>query len=748
MNKKNHNQNQRKRNGISAILCLSVILISVILFGQCTAPSREQSYQGLSTEEKEQLTAMTDYLNEIDKIVMSNRQQLDKVSINNSDMEKSLSSIEKKLLSIQENITNANYELTLHYETYSSNASQTMNESLSAILTEQQEVMNQITNTKKEIEEILKEIGLNAEKNHSDTLDRILTLQTSLKKVESSLKKYYSNLDNSIEELHEELEKNNNTLLETLYQIEAGLKTAIDEHLTAIELKIDKNLISLMQELDSLHKQVKEAEKSVSSLLNMMSADAEARQDEIRTAFTGIEKLIMQIASDFKAVHGETKTLIVKLQNSEDENHKETLNVLNAMESNMNENSLQNLNKITESLQFIQDRFDTSMNSIKNEMSQNFDFLNTELSNGLSSFNGSITQKIDNLDLSMTEKYDAISNMILSGNGDLQEYIREQFGLSNTEIKEYTQNVINTSDEEMRNHIQNTVDTSDFNMQEYIQNAVNGINENLEQVFMYVSSGKKELASALTDKGIDTDANAKFQLMATNVRKIGERSDVTAGALLEGFTAYVGNGYITGNMKNQGSVSASLNCGQSYNIPAGYHSGSGKITANSLASQTPATATAENLSQGKTGWVNGKLITGTGADVNTAYNKGYADGMQDALNGADISYTYHQHTGNEQGGGCYTNPVYHTHSSDCNITVQCDCPRYSQGEFLGNHAIDGWPMWRCQNCGDGNWKHSDGRCNEMKEKVSCGKTESSIESYSLGCGKTESTIESATIVFP
>ena len=42
----------------------------------------------------------------------------------------------------------------------------------------------------------------------------------------------------------------------------------------------------------------------------------------------------------------------------------------------------------------------------------------------------------------------------------------------------------------------------------------------------------------------------------------------------------------TGGMANRGAVSQALNAGGSYTIPAGYHNGAGKVTANSLASQT------------------------------------------------------------------------------------------------------------------------------------------------------------------
>lgn len=68
---------------------------------------------------------------------------------------------------------------------------------------------------------------------------------------------------------------------------------------------------------------------------------------------------------------------------------------------------------------------------------------------------------------------------------------------------------------------------------------------------------------------------------------------------------------IAGTMANQGAKTAALNCGGSYTIPKGYHNGSGKVTANSLASQTQATAAANKITKGYTAWVNGNKVTGT-----------------------------------------------------------------------------------------------------------------------------------------
>ena len=66
-----------------------------------------------------------------------------------------------------------------------------------------------------------------------------------------------------------------------------------------------------------------------------------------------------------------------------------------------------------------------------------------------------------------------------------------------------------------------------------------------------------------------------------------------------------------GTMPDNGTTAnTSLNCGDSFTVKKGYHAADFAVSANSLASQTSATATSAYIYTGKTAWVNGSLVTG------------------------------------------------------------------------------------------------------------------------------------------
>lgn len=112
-------------------------------------------------------------------------------------------------------------------------------------------------------------------------------------------------------------------------------------------------------------------------------------------------------------------------------------------------------------------------------------------------------------------------------------------------------------------------------------------------------------------KGKTAGVKGSDEPVAGTLELTGDAADST---VLSGKTYYNTDAKTkrTGTMANQGAKTAALNCGGSYTIPAGYHNGAGKVTANSLASQTGgATAEDKYVYTGKTYWKDGVKRTGS-----------------------------------------------------------------------------------------------------------------------------------------
>ena len=128
------------------------------------------------------------------------------------------------------------------------------------------------------------------------------------------------------------------------------------------------------------------------------------------------------------------------------------------------------------------------------------------------------------------------------------------------------------------------------------------------------------LGNTITSGGLKAGIPYTLVYNGTNfiLQGKGGGGNVTADKILNGYTATVDTGQVTGTMPNIGAQTGSVNAGGSITISKGYHDGTGKITGNSLASQTSATATASQILAGYTAWVNGVLLNGGMANKDNA----------------------------------------------------------------------------------------------------------------------------------
>jgi|GEM_PF-3407086 len=181
----------------------------------------------------------------------------------------------------------------------------------------------------------------------------------------------------------------------------------------------------------------------------------------------------------------------------------------------------------------------------------------------------------------------------------------------------------------------------------------------ISELFTNVSDGKALIASAITDKGVPTDANDSFAEMAGNIEGIHVGPDTsdataTAGDILASKTAYGAAGTkltgmlsLTGNaddsdvlitktyyasdaktkrigsMVNRGSITITPSSSDQI-IPAGYHNGGGKVSgvvvpaANVLTGTTIAGTTGTMINRGAM-----KIVPGaTSISIPQGYHNG------------------------------------------------------------------------------------------------------------------------------
>ena len=483
---------------IAFALILLVAIIFIIFF--CNSKKQEKTQQALFKEEQEQLTDMTVYLDEIAEIVDTNREHLAEAALSQSEATQTLTELSEALTVLEKDLTRIESQIERQKESQI-----TENSKVTAALTElsenQTKIQEQIAATNTAITAILSNLREENGSLFSTAFEKLETLQADFSKMQEDTKSYYDSLTGLITLLQEENDTQYKELTETLLAAQEELSTLIENRFASLQLQLDEDFSALMERLDALHEQITAAETSITDLLLLIEGNNEERQEEIRTAFVNINTAMEQIRADYSNAHMQIQQLIQKLQETEDANHKETLSALTTMESNMTESSLENLNRITNSLQTMEDNFSSSMNKMQNEFSQSFSNLNTDIDKNLSQYNSSMTEQLNQLSTNITNQYQNLTT---------------------------------------------TINNYDSNQQESFNNLISYINQKLQQVFQYVSSGKKKLASALLTKGVSIREDATFEEIYQAILSISQKL-VIGVQQLPGTISYDYHYHVDGN---------------------------------------------------------------------------------------------------------------------------------------------------------------------------------------------------------
>lgn len=113
-----------------------------------------------------------------------------------------------------------------------------------------------------------------------------------------------------------------------------------------------------------------------------------------------------------------------------------------------------------------------------------------------------------------------------------------------------------------------------------------GINDNnftatnvegaLNELFINVSNGKSQIASAITDMGQTASGGDTFTALGTKIKAISTDANAGIGDVLSGKTFYQGGSKKSGTMPNRGAITITPST-KNQSILNGYHSGSGYV---------------------------------------------------------------------------------------------------------------------------------------------------------------------------
>lgn len=455
------------------ILIMAFVLFVVIAFALLLngLERRGKEQQALSMEEREQLTDMTEYLDEIDEIVTMNQEHLAEATLFQADTETVLDTFQESLSVLENDLSQIETIIQKHTETETS-ANSEISVSITALSENQQEIKEQITAVNTSIEAITSEIRSENKNNFITVFEKLEGLEADLANTQKDAESYYKELTKLITLLQEDNSSQYEELTNTLLTIQADIAELLKNGFEALQLQIDVDFTALMEKLDNLHGQIVDTTDSITELLMLMEENDTDRQEEIKAAFASVNGSLELIRTEYTDAHTKLQSLIQKVQETQNANHEETLSVLTVMETNMEETSLENLNQLTNSLQAMEKNFSSYISNMQGEMEQNFSTLNTGIENSFSQTNDSITKQFRELNTSISDQYQNISN----------------------QYQNISSTIINNNDSQ----------------QESLDNLISYLNQKLQEVFQYVSDGKRKLASALLTKGVSVREDATF----------------------------------------------------------------------------------------------------------------------------------------------------------------------------------------------------------------------------------------------
>lgn len=370
----------------------------------------------------------------------------------------------------------------------------------------------------------VEEINVNMSSSNTDLLNE---LETVKKNLDETIDKTRADLENKINQISIRIDK-----LETAIEERHYTKTEIDAKiaeintdivelnntlLTIINKKIEEVNINISTSNTDLLNELKDVKEKLNGIIDKTKADLE---DKIKKISDRIDKLEAAI-EDKHYTKAEIDNFIREINNAIDDINNNTLVTINTKIDELNNKTIVDINN---AINDIRNNTLITINSkieeIRNEMGSS----NTDLTEKIDN----ILEKIDDLQTSIAGSHytkvetDALLAVINSTINDLKTAISNNH-YTKAEINAMV-NTINTAIDDINNNKIVTINNRIGNLGSLSTSNKSNLVGAMNEVFQNVSSGKALIASAITDKGIGTDANESFANMANKIRMITSTS--------------------------------------------------------------------------------------------------------------------------------------------------------------------------------------------------------------------------------
>ena len=636
------------------------------------------------------------------------------------------------------------------------------------------------------------------DKGFSETSEKLDAIHAALNANAAQMEQNFSDLDESMRVIAAEKTAEMKTQMADMLTVIQGDFAHVDEQLSdakelfdAFQTEYREDIDSTGLKLDQIEgaiaaasEQASTAEQKIKDTLMEMEANDETRQEELTASLEEIQNAIMTAQNQILEVSGAINETLGQMSEQQKADHQELTDALTAMETAITEGMEyhftvmgQDLSAMQEKMEVefvvMQETFGEGVNVLQGQMTD----IHSQIAATQDEIKEILTAMDEKSDMQYEEVMEAIEDAVDQINSDMNSAHNNLQGLIRILTADVAMNHRDTLDtlEEMESSMSGTLADNMAQISDSFGNLTLTLEEQFKQVQENQNQAQDELDTVVEELGTDLTENQQIimdQLTAHDQKNTNGQENIL-GAISE-HDSSVSHDHDT----IQGQITEH-NTGIISMLEAFKADISDKLN-----------SVFQFVSNGKKKLASALLTKGVSVNEDATFTEIYEGIMnipQEIVLGVqqipgEIAYDYHYHVdgnGNQVNaeshsvsGGCFTAPVYHSHSNSCYSSAKCGGSvtrktssthwKCSDTLYCDTHGCywedpnETYPSgcWHCYcpeetytECNSCGATNSGSPCGRTVTKQTCGKSTSTVDSYKAGCGLLNGQIIAAHIVY-